>query len=197
MRRGPNLRELWLPALLFLALLVAAIVVAGAQHRRKTQQAEALSEAESPLHPESEPHPDSVPEHVPFRSVPGPEATVWRSRIRSESEDEEADGEERPARPAEGLLARPVWTQAVGWAEEAQSRLDEAKACREGGDVDGFRENGRKAKKLFQKALDSTDAFYENVVREHGEIDSEVSSIRRTRAAWQEKHLALHKLIRF
>ena len=190
-RRGPRLSELWLPALLLLALLVATVVVAGSRHRRKIRE----SEAESPALGEANPDPE--PEHVPFSSVAGPETSVWRSRIRGETADPESSTEEEPAKPAEGLLARPVWKQAVGWAEQAQAWLDKAEACREEGDVDGFRKNGREAKKQFQKALDSTAAFYENVVQQHGEIDSQVSSIRRTRATWQEKHVALHKLIRF
>lgn len=155
---------------LLLAFGGAAVVVALFLERQKTQSAELPEPAETV---------QSESQYEPFSGVAG-----------------DAEREGAPPASGTGLLARPVWTSAVEWARQAQERLDEAQEARDAGNHAGFQENGRAAKKLFEKALDSTESFYDRALEEVGETNGQVSSIRRKRSAWRKRQVALHKLIR-
>jgi hypothetical protein len=169
--------------LLFIALAGGAIFFAGYLRGQAPPE-------EAPDEPAAHAEQAAEPEYVPFADL---------DELGHELDGEESLHRKASTSPArertEDLLAAPVWVAALAWGEEGQAHLERAFQASEAQDHSHFREEGRAAKALFEKALDSTADFYERVAGDYGEREPQVSKIRRTRKGWRERQVAPHKLV--
>ena len=93
------------------------------------------------------------------------------------------------------LEQRSVWKRALALAAEAEKHFAAAEEAHRAGDRAALNEAGREARTLFDRALEETALFEEEIVAAHGERDPAVKRIVQARNGWFDRTRWLHKSI--
>jgi len=93
------------------------------------------------------------------------------------------------------LEERGVWTRALALAAQAETFFVAAQEAHRAGDRAALNEQGREARVLFDRALEETAVFEEEILAAHGERDPAVKRIVQTRNGWFDRTRWLHKSI--
>lgn len=80
-----------------------------------------------------------------------------------------------------------LWQRALAVAAEAETFFEVATEAKRAGDRAALNANGREARERFNRALDDTVAFEQEVLAVYGERDASVARIVRTRAVWFDR----------
>lgn len=92
-----------------------------------------------------------------------------------------------------GLMDDRTWLEALKIAEQAAVTLAEATRAKANGDHSAWNEKGNAAKELYDKAIEMT-ALWEDEIREkYGDTDRQVREIMSLRSKWIDKLRILHK----
>lgn len=121
----------------------------------------------------------------PFEDLPPEEAPPRKRRT----------GDEGAFSKSIGLEDSAVWTAALSRAEQAEEFYVAAQEAHRAGDRATLNEKGRKARSLFDRALEDTAVFEEQNIETYGERDVAVARIVRTRSTWFDRTLWLHKSV--
>jgi hypothetical protein len=158
---------------------VAAVLGFGALwaiSQAKREEAAAAAEASRPEPPR--PFEDMPPEEPPEHLREGPFAASPKL----------------PPAP-EGLADTELWIEALDLAAQAEPYYVAATDAHAAGDRDKLNEQGKKARALFDRALENTAEWEEELIAAHGETDSQVRAVKRRRSLWFDRTRWLHKSI--
>lgn len=171
---------LWLASLAGIALVAVAALTIIKKGMRLRDDREALREArlQQALAPSSQPFADLEREEAP----------------------EVAGGPSDPAAPFAGADAARAftsvaWTSALALAEEAEPLYEACVAAKRAGNMERANAKGRLARRKYDEALESTAAWEERLIDEHGESDPGVREVMRIRDQWFDRVRWLHKSV--
>lgn len=86
-----------------------------------------------------------------------------------------------------GLEAESIWQEALNQADAAWALADDARQALEAEDKARFKSKGLAARIAFEKAIEATAQWEKDIIQAHGETDSKVRKIIRTRNEWDEQ----------
>lgn len=172
-RQGPGAG-----AIVALVLLVVGAVAVATWLQRENASEASASEAVG----DGEPEPFSK-----YRDALEEE----RRRAREGLRDDEPTRTYAPA--PDDLASDDVWVNALAIAADADEELDAANAAREAGDNAGYHEHGRAAMQGYDRALELTAVWEEELLEQYGERSPKVRDIVKTRSRWFDRLRVLHK----
>ena len=94
-----------------------------------------------------------------------------------------------------GLAESAAWKEALALAERAENHFAAAEAAKVAGDRAKLNSEGKLAKTLFDRALEDTAAWEEELLSTYGEGDPQVRAIKKQRSKWFDRTRWLHKSI--
>lgn len=100
----------------------------------------------------------------------------------------------KPLAPA-GIASEPLWVQARALAAEGLPLFEAAVAASARGDLPATREKGGAARAKYDKALELTAEWEENVLGKFDEHDERVVAIQQERTDWLHKLQWLDKVV--
>ncbi|MCB9914470.1 MAG: hypothetical protein H6828_04900 [Planctomycetes bacterium] len=92
-----------------------------------------------------------------------------------------------------GLTDNATWIAALHTAEEAAALFAKAKDAKAKDDRAKFNEYGNQAKDLYNKAVEDTALWEEELIEKYGDTDRQVRDIMRIRNGWLDVLRTLHK----
>jgi hypothetical protein len=94
----------------------------------------------------------------------------------------------------EGLLAAPVWAEAITLSERAKVLLKEANEADQAGDRKTYHSKALEARELYHSALEATAEWEIEISEAHGEADAKVSQVRALRSIWFDQRKKLRSV---
>lgn len=181
-RRGrggsPSPLAMLVPAGVLLGLIAAAILLARTISSKQVEQAAATAAAaeEKPKEPEKK-YFTTVPDEKP------PEPRGGSGHAPSN----------KPRAP-EGLAeSNPDWAKALELARVADELFAEASQAKAADDHETFQLKGKAAKESYDKAIEITAVWEEELLDKYGDRDPQVRAIQNTRTRWTDRLRVLHK----
>ena len=173
--RQPSPMAMLLPAALLLGLIAAAIILARSISSKQVDQAATAAE-EKPKEPEKK----------YFTSVPPEKPPEPRGGVGSAPST-------KPRAP-EGLAeSNPDWAKACELAKVADDLFAEAQQAKATDDHETFQLKGKAAKESYDKAIEMTAVWEEELLDKYGDRDPQVRAIQSTRTRWTDRLRVLHK----
>jgi hypothetical protein len=94
-----------------------------------------------------------------------------------------------------GLAENAAWIEALALAETAETHFAAAEAAMVAGDRAQLNAEGKLARTLFDRALEDTAVWEEELLSAYGEGDPQVRAIKKQRSKWFDRTRWLHKSI--
>ena len=94
-----------------------------------------------------------------------------------------------------GLAENAAWKKALALAETAETHFAAAEAAMVAGDRGQLNAEGKLAHTLFDRALEDTAVWEEELLSTYGEADPQVRAIKKQRSKWFDRTRWLHKSI--
>ncbi len=96
-------------------------------------------------------------------------------------------------RAPEGLASNPLWVETLRIVEEADAVFDKAKEAKAANNHSEWNKLGNEAKVLYDKALEKSALWEEELQEKYGDTDRQVREIMHMRTKWFQITAALHK----